>query len=120
VATLAPIVVGLVFLLRPAAAVLDQTQSARMVEVALDRSGAGDDPVAVFNVKRDVEYGLNFYRNQPISRYERDGIPAGKHVVIAKEGNEEAVRALAGDRQISSIGTFPPQHLQFFLVGESK
>lgn len=120
VATLAPLVVGLVFLLRPAAAVLDQTQSARMVEVALDRSGAGDDPVAVFNVKRDVEYGLNFYRNQPISRYERDGIPARKHVVIAKEGNEDAIRALVGDRQISTIGTFAPQHLQFFLVGETR
>lgn len=120
-ATIAPMAIALIFLLRPeVAAIVDQTQSARMVEVALEKSGAGKDAVAVFNAKRDVEYGLNFYRNQPISRYERDGIPASKHLVIAKEGNADAVRALVGDRQVTNIGSFAPQHLEFFRVAGTK
>jgi hypothetical protein len=63
-----------------------------------------------------VEYGLNFYRNQPITRYERDGVPATDHVVIAKPGSAEAVQALASQRKITALGAFGPQHLEFFQV----
>jgi hypothetical protein len=70
----------------------------------------------VLNVRRDVEYGLNFYRNQPISRYERDGIPSQAHVVIAKQGSEDALQALVGDRKVEQIGAFTFQHLEFFRV----
>ncbi len=120
-ATVAPMAIALIFLLKPeVAAIIDQTQSARMVEVALERSGAGKEPVAVFTVRRDLEYGLTFYRNQPISRYERDGIPAGEHLVVAKEGSADAVRALVGDRQVTAIGSFAPQHLEFFRVASAK
>ncbi len=118
VATLAPMALGLVFLLRTAASTIDITQSARVVELELEQVGAAAGPVAVFNVKRDVEYGLNFYRNQPITRYERDGVPAEKHVVVAREGSRDAVQALAGERQVSSLGRYLPQHLEFFLVSK--
>jgi len=120
VATLAPLALGLVFLLRTAESTIDITQSARVVELELEQVGAASGPVAVFNVKRDVEYGLNFYRNQPITRYERDGVPAEKHVVVAREGSRDAVQALAGERQVSSLGRYLPQHLEFFLVSNHK
>lgn len=116
VATLAPMALGLIFLLRWAAPLIDDALSARVVQAELEQVGAAAGPVAVFNVKRDVEYGLNFYRNQPIGRYERDGVPAGRHVVVAREGSRDAVQALAGERQVSSLGRYIPQHLEFFLV----
>jgi len=88
---------------------------------------AASDPVASFNVKRQVAYGLDFYRNQPISHYEQEGpldmpsgIPSGRHVVVAREGSLGAVQAVAGDREVKSIGTFPPQHLEFFVVSAAK
>lgn len=117
-ATLVPAIVVLAFLLGPAAPVIDEVNSARTIDVRLRQLGAPEGPIAVFNVKRDVEYGLNFYRNQPVSRYERDGVPQGEHVVIAKEDNAGAIQAVVGQRQVSLLGSFPPQHLEFFLVSK--
>ena len=116
--TLVPVIVVLAFLLGPAALVIDEVNSARTVDARLRELGAPPGPIAVFDVKRDVEYGLNFYRNQPINRYERNEIPAEAHILITREGNAGAVAALAGQRQISMLGSFPPQHLEFFLVSK--
>jgi 4-amino-4-deoxy-L-arabinose transferase-like glycosyltransferase len=129
--TLVPVVLGLVFLLRFAAIpandaypyhglIVDLTQSARPVDAELRRLGVSSGPVAVFNVKRDLEYGLNFYRNQPILRYERDGVPEQDHVVVAKAGSAAAVEALTQPRKVTSIGAFAPQRLEFFKISNSK
>jgi 4-amino-4-deoxy-L-arabinose transferase-like glycosyltransferase len=137
--TLVPLVLGLVFLLRFAAipendpypihgSILDITQSARPVDMELRRLGVKEDtPVAVFNVRRDVAYGLNFYRNASVRNYDNEatrdlpsGIPGGEHVVIAKEGSAGAVQAAVGSRQVTRLGDFPPQHLEFLLVSNPK
>src|SRR5262249_44442318 len=55
--TLVPTILAVAFLLRPAAAVIDGTQSARPVAEEISRRAPGDLPVATFNVKRDVAYG---------------------------------------------------------------
>ena len=115
-ATVAPVVLILTFLLGPAAPIIDQVNSARAVDFRLTLLGAPHGPISVFKLKREVEYGLNFYRNEAIGRYERDGIPSGEHVVIIKEGSADALRALTGDRRISALGNFPPQNLEFYLV----
>ena len=125
--TLVPTILAVAFLLRPAAATIDRTQSARPINQRLTELGAANDPVAVFNVKRQITYGLNFYRNQPVSHYEHEGpidqpsgIPSARHVVVAREGSLGAVQAAVGDRQVTSLGTFPSQHLEFFLVSAAK
>jgi 4-amino-4-deoxy-L-arabinose transferase-like glycosyltransferase len=125
--TLVPTILAVAFLLRPAAPTIDGTQSARPISQRLTELGAGNDPVAVFNVKRQITYGLSFYRNQPVSHYEHEGpvdqptgIPAARHIVVAKEGSLGAVQAAVGDRQVTSLGTFPLQHLEFFRVSATK
>ena len=125
--TLVPTILAVAFLLRPAAPTIDRTQSARPINQRLIELDAANDPVAVFNVKRQITYGLTFYRNQPVSHYEHDGpidlpsgIPSVRHIVVAKEGSQDAVQAAVGERQIISLGTFPPQHLEFFLVSAAK
>src|SRR5258707_1631919 len=126
--TLVPTILAVAFLLRPAAATIDRTQCARPVNQRLAELGvAASDPVASVNRKRQVAYGLDFYRNQPISHYEQEGpldmpsgIPSGRHVVVAREGSLGAVQAVAGDREVKSIGMFPPQHLEFFVVSAAK
>lgn len=117
-ATLIPVIVVLTFLLGPAAPVIDEVSSARTVDARLQELGAPQGHIAVFRVKRDVEYGLNFYRNQPISRYERDGIPDGEHIAIIRAGDDGAFKALLGQRQAALLGGFSPQHLEFFLVSK--
>jgi 4-amino-4-deoxy-L-arabinose transferase-like glycosyltransferase len=125
--TLIPVILAVAFLLRPAAPTIDRTQSARPINQRLVELGAANGPVATFNVKRQVAYGLDFYRNQPISHYEQEGpldmpsgIPPEKHVVVAKEGSLAAVQAAVGNRQVRSLGTYAPQHLEFFEVSAAK
>jgi hypothetical protein len=130
--TLVPTILAVAFLLRPAAATIDRTQSARAVQARLVELGQGNGTVAVFHVKRDIAYGLDFYRNQPISYY-ADGpydmppktpsgpkIPLDKHIVVARQGSYKEIQDQAQGRAVVSIGDFPPQHLEFFLVSAAK
>jgi 4-amino-4-deoxy-L-arabinose transferase-like glycosyltransferase len=125
--TLVPTILAVAFLLRPAAPVIDRAQSARAVQEELNRHIASNVPVATLNVKRDIAYGLDFYRNQAIPHYEAEGpadmpsgIPAGEHVVVAKQGSLDAVQAVVGNRSVISIGKFPPRQLEFFLVSPAR
>jgi 4-amino-4-deoxy-L-arabinose transferase-like glycosyltransferase len=132
-ATLIPMVMVLAFLLRWAAPVLDETLSARAVNAELDaqlrRHGVAPRPLALFDVKkqRELAYGLNFYRNQPVTYYESEGprdlphgVPPEEHVVITKMGNGDAVQAVVGRRAVRTLGGFSPQHLEFFLVAGAR
>jgi len=120
-ATLAPVLLAIGFLLRPAASVIDQANSARAIQAELQAAGApARMPMAVFNVKRDVEYGLNYYRNQPVTRYERDGIPAGKHLLAAPEGSRDAVSSKVAPRHVARIGRLSQQHVELFMVSNIK
>ncbi len=143
--TLVPTVLGLAFLLRPAAPVIDQVNSARSVQTKLQQLGYGEGTLAVFHVRRDVAYGLNFYRNQGVVYYEDDGpadMPHGKyqdeqlieprdrHMLVvqyheraADKLKQEKMQVLnklgkmLSPRIIASVGEFPPQRLEFFLIG---
>jgi hypothetical protein len=129
--TIVPVVLALVFLLRFAVlpaqgdnpvhgTLIDLTQSSRSVDAALRTFGINSGPIAIFNVphQRELEYGLNFYRNQPIQLYGRDPVPDQAHVVIAKEGDLDAVQSSVGDRKVVSIGSFAFQRLEFFKVSQ--
>jgi 4-amino-4-deoxy-L-arabinose transferase-like glycosyltransferase len=130
--TLVPTILAVAFLLRPAARTIDSTQSARAVQARLAELGAGQGTVAVFHVRRDVAYGLNFYRNQPIFYLgdAPDDMPhekpadlhvlKGRFILIAPQGSYKDVAGQIGDRAVASIGDFPPRHLEFFLVSPAK
>jgi 4-amino-4-deoxy-L-arabinose transferase-like glycosyltransferase len=117
IVTLIWVVAIVAYLLGPPAWVIDAYNSARPLAACLLQPGPAEMPVSLFgDVKRQVEYGLNFYRNQPIGRYERDGVPQDNHIVIAPAGRQDAIRAIVGRRHVSLAGSFPPQHLEFFVV----
>ena len=66
---------------------LDRSYSARPLADRLADTGAANETVAVFRVRRDMEYGLAFYRNHEVVNYEETGVP-----------DEEASAGGAGDR----------------------
>ncbi len=115
--TLVPVILGLAYVIRVASPTIDNTLSARPVARALEPVETTRMPLAVFNVKRELEFGLNFYRNQAIRRYERGVIPAGPHLVIAPAGSQDALQAVLTGRRVSRVGEFRPQGLDFFWVG---
>ncbi len=114
--TLVPAVLVVGIVLRLGASSLDQNLSARPVANEIAKLDINHAPVAVFHVNRELEYGLAFYRNQVIERYELGQIPAGEHLVIAPEGSQVEVARQVPSRQVSDLGGFAPQNLEYFWV----
>jgi 4-amino-4-deoxy-L-arabinose transferase-like glycosyltransferase len=117
VATIVP-VIALAIALRFGAPALDETLSARPVSEALSRLAPQQLPVAVVLVPRETEFGLQFYRNQKIPRYEIGQAPAGEHLVVAVQGFRNAFAKNVPGRRIVYLGNFPAQKLEFFYVGQ--
>ncbi len=125
-ATLIPTVLIVGIVLRFGSPILDASLSARPLakEIVGLNSKLGDQseatPVAVFEAPREMEFGLSFYLNRPISRYERHEIPAGDHLVVAPEGSQTVVASAVQGRRVSYLGTFAPQALDYFWVEGKK
>jgi hypothetical protein len=114
--TLVPVVLGLAFVLRVTAPLLDKALSARPVAEELTRLQTRESPLAAFAVRRELEYGLTFYRDQPIQRYERGQVPAGDHLVVARAGSQQEIEKQVAPRRVSRVGGFAPQRLEFFWI----
>ena len=118
VVTVLPAVLVVAIALRLAAPALDETLSARPISQALSRLAPQNLPVAVVLVPREVEFGLQFYRNQKaVPRYELGQAPSGEHLVVAREGFKNAFARNVPGRKIVYLGNFPSQKLEFFYVG---
>jgi 4-amino-4-deoxy-L-arabinose transferase-like glycosyltransferase len=115
VATLAPLILATALALRLGAEPLDDTLSARPIANELSALDTHHLPVAVFLVPRETEFGLAFYRNQIIERYELHQIPSGEHVVVVAEGFRKSIARETGRTPIY-LGNFAPQKLEFFYV----
>jgi 4-amino-4-deoxy-L-arabinose transferase-like glycosyltransferase len=115
IATLAPAIVALALAVRLGAQPLDETLSARPVAAELASVDPHHLPLAVFLVPRETEFGLAFYRNQVISRYELGQVPAGEHLVVAARGFEKSITKETG-RTPKYLASFPPQRLEIFYV----
>jgi 4-amino-4-deoxy-L-arabinose transferase-like glycosyltransferase len=120
--TLVPVVVLLAFLLRLAAPVLDAKVSYRQPAAALDDIDHRSSQLAIYKTRREVGYGMAFYRGQTVTWYQPTyfdqpaGIPSGDHMVVAPAGVEEELSRLAGGRRVSKVGEYAPQKLVFYWV----
>ena len=114
--TLVPVVLAVGMLLRQGGSALDEEDSARTVAANLAPSAPLSMPVAVFEVNRQTEYGLHFYRNQPVSSYDRGEIPVGPHLLVAKEGSQHDLGKLMGTRVLKLVGANSAQQLEYYRV----
>jgi 4-amino-4-deoxy-L-arabinose transferase-like glycosyltransferase len=114
--TLIPVVVAVGALLKIGAFQADETLSARPLAKQLAQMETKPMPVAVFGARRETEFGLAFYRDQAISRYEMRDIPSEEHIVVAPSGSKDGVSALVPGRRVSYLGTFQPQNLDYYWV----
>jgi hypothetical protein len=80
---------------------------------------SGLPTLAVYEVSRETEYGLAFYSNQVLGRYEWRKIPATAHIVVAAQGKQEEIAKRVPGRRVSYIGSLPAQHLEYFWVARS-
>lgn len=114
--TLAVIVLAVGAVLRLGAPAVDSTLSARPLAQELSHIESKPMSLAVFQIRRETEYGLAFYRDQVISRYERGEIPNVEHLVVAPEGSQVALAQLVAGRRVSCLGSFAAQGLDYYWV----
>jgi len=104
---------------------LDRSYSARPLAERLAGLAPGDETVAVFRVRRDVEYGLAFYRNHQVVNYEETGVPDEEHLLVARVTGRRGIDLHTQDdlgeylegRQYEPLFTWPEQGLEIYLVG---
>jgi 4-amino-4-deoxy-L-arabinose transferase-like glycosyltransferase len=116
--TLIPVVITVGALMKLGARHCDAVLSARPLAKQLAQMETKPLPVAVFGTRRETEYGLAFYRNQPISRYESQQIPLDEHLLVAPEGAADAIAKIVGNRRVSYLGTYAPQTLDYYWVAK--
>jgi 4-amino-4-deoxy-L-arabinose transferase-like glycosyltransferase len=114
--SLVPVVLVVATVLRLGAPVLDATLSARPVAQEVTRVDNGSLPLAILRLSRETEYGLQFYRNQSIVRYEAGQVPPGEHLLLAPEGARKNIAKWTSGRRVTYIGSFAVQGLDYYWV----
>ena len=109
-ATLIPVLAGLVFLLGFYGKELDINYSARPLAREIQHDAPNVKLVATNSIKRDMDYGLAFYRNQPMIHYETDGVPDAEHLRLGAGGPELLALAEIGGEghHLAAIGQLQP------------
>ncbi len=113
--TMVPVVLGMAFLIKMGAPVMDAHLSSRTLAREISAMEPTPAPVAVFGVKRDVDYGLNFYRNERTLNYQGD-IPAVAHLLIVPEGKIQDAQSLAPGWKALPVGSYKPQKLEMYWM----
>jgi 4-amino-4-deoxy-L-arabinose transferase-like glycosyltransferase len=104
---------------------IDRSYSARPLAAKIESVIPDNETVAVYHVRRDIEYGLSYYRNHEVINYERDGIPDGEHLLVVrmtgKKGIDlhtpEALGEYLEGRHTEQLFLWPEQDLVVYLVG---
>jgi 4-amino-4-deoxy-L-arabinose transferase-like glycosyltransferase len=114
--TLIPMVLTVGAVLKLGAVDLDQTLSARPIASEIASMQTHPLPLAVYHVRRELEYGLIFYRNAPISNYDFGNIPRQEHLLVARENSQVEIAKLVAGRRVSYLGHFAPQKVDYYWI----
>ena len=117
IATLVPVALVLIFLLGTKnGPLLDKIYSSRTLAAQIAKVPDAPPLVCVYKTRRDVWYGLAFYRDQKIQNYERDGIPDQVHLLVVRDlGIPDLSKLLAG-RSYEPLFAYGPQDLVIYKV----
>jgi 4-amino-4-deoxy-L-arabinose transferase-like glycosyltransferase len=95
---------------------LDAAYSARPLAAIISQIAKPNEAVAVYRVRRDVEYGLSFYRNHQVDNYDQDGIALGEHILITREIYSGQLNSLLAGRSYQPLFSYPAQNLAVYQV----
>ena len=115
-ATLIPVVGILIFLLGFHGKEIDLTYSSRPLAREIQHQAPNVKLVATDDVNRDIDYGLAFYRNQPVIHYETEGIPAAEHILVIRSSEAGQLKQLLAGRIYESLFLYPTQGLEVYKV----
>jgi 4-amino-4-deoxy-L-arabinose transferase-like glycosyltransferase len=114
--TLIPVVLAVGAVLKLGSGDLDATLSARPLAQEVAAVEMRQLPLAVYHVRREMEYGLTFYRNRLTFNYDWGSVPREEHLVIAPENSQVEIAKLVAGRRVTFLGHYAPQHVDYFWV----
>ncbi|MGA2356645.1 MAG: glycosyltransferase family 39 protein [Terriglobales bacterium] len=112
------VIVCVAAVIRFTAPVIDATQSARPIAESIQGFSREAVPVALYHIHREQEYGLEFYLNRAVEKYEDGKIPAEAHVLVAAQGSQVDVAKIVPGRRVSYLTSIPAQKLELYWVGK--
>ncbi len=123
-ATLIPVLASLVFLLGFYGKELDINYSARPLAREIQRLAPDVDLVATDQtsgssssaIKRDMDYGLAFYRDQPMIHYESDGVPDAEHLLVIRASDTSSLDQWLAGRVYVPLFLYESQGLEVYRV----
>ena len=114
--SLIPVCAILVFLLGFHGQELDLNYSARPLAQQIAQVAPADKKVACLQVKRDIDYGLAFYRNEPMIHYKEDGVPAEEHILVIKSSDTDDLQTYLTGRIYEPLFLYETQGLSVYKV----
>ena len=114
--TVIPVLLVVGVVLRLGSVALDQTYSARPLARQISGMETHPLPLAVYHVRRELEYGLTFYRNRLTFNYDWGSVPQEEHLLVAPENSQVEIAKLVAGRRVSYLGHYAAQHVEFFWV----
>lgn len=114
--TLIPVVLAVAAVLKLGTTAIDQRLSVRPLALELASVETQRLPLAVCGASREVEFGLAFYRNQPLARYESGDVPEGQHLLVAPTAWMDNVAKATAGRRVTFLGHYAAQGLDYYWV----
>ncbi|GGG79384.1 ArnT family glycosyltransferase [Edaphobacter dinghuensis] len=119
-ATFIPIVITLVFLLGFHGKDLDLNYSARPLAREIQRLAPNENILAVYEVRRDLDYGLAFYRNIPTVHYTEEdcaaSVPAQEHILVIPTKDMAVLNQCLVNRVYKPLFLYDTQGLEVYKV----
>ncbi len=114
--TLVPLAGCLYFLLGINGPLLDLNYSARPLAREIVRTAPEVHEVAMLDVRRDLRYGVAFYRNQAVDQYRLDGVPEEEHVLVVPTKEAPLLPEFLEGRIYQQLFLYPTQGLSIYRV----
>jgi 4-amino-4-deoxy-L-arabinose transferase-like glycosyltransferase len=114
--TLVPLAGLMFFLLGVHGHLLDITYSARPLARQIQQADPSTQIIAVHDVRRDLDYGLAFYRDQNMVHYDTDGIPDDAHILVLPTSEAPQLPQLLHGRTYQQLFLYNTQGLSVYKV----
>jgi 4-amino-4-deoxy-L-arabinose transferase-like glycosyltransferase len=115
--TMIPLTALLFFLLHgDNGKLLDLNYSARPLAREIAQAVPAATPVAEVDVRRDIVYGLAFYRDQPVVSYAADGVPDAAHILVIPTHDAAQLNLLLQGRLYQQLFLYETQGLSVYKV----
>jgi 4-amino-4-deoxy-L-arabinose transferase-like glycosyltransferase len=114
--TVIPVLLVVGIVLRLGSVDLDETFSARPLALEIASIETHRLPLAVYHVRRELEYGMTFYRNQLTFNYDWGSVPQGEHLLVAPEDSQVEIAKLVAGRRVSYLGHDAAQRVDYYWV----